>query len=346
MIAVVTGAGGLVGSEAVLYFASKGYEVVGIDNDFRALYFGTSTAGRLDDLKRQLSGSFAHVDLDIRDTDGIRRLFAAREIEIALVIHAAAQPSHDYAASHPMLDFTVNALGTANLLEATRQHAPEAVFIFVSTNKVYGDRPNALAMVKGEMRYEPVDSTYWHGFDENLSIDTSLHSLFGASKVAADVLVQEYGRYYGMQTACFRAGCLTGRHHAGAEQHGFLAYLMKCVQEGRPYTIYGYGGRQVRDNLHALDLVRAFDVFTRAPRRGAVYNIGGGRQNSASVLEAIALCEEIAGRKLDYAFSDEARKGDHRWWITDNGKFQEHYPGWEIRVGLEEILTEMALELA
>jgi CDP-paratose 2-epimerase len=336
---VVTGCGGLVGSEAALYFAGRG-AVVGIDNDMRALFFGTSVAGRIAELRSALGERLEYHDWDIRDGVAIRHLFEKYGDEIEIVIHAAAQPSHDYAAQNPVRDFEINALGTLNLLEATYHHAPDAVFIFCSTNKVYGDRPNSLALAEGLTRYEPADTAFWNGINEQMSVDKCAHSLFGASKLAADVMVQEYGRYFGLKTVCFRAGCLTGPHHAGAEQHGFLSYLMKCVTEGRPYTVYGYRGKQVRDNLHAHDLARAFEAFAQNPRRGAVYNIGGGRENSVSVLEAIDLCEKVAGRKLDYQISEAARVGDHKWWITDNWKFRRDYD-WRPEIGLERILSEM-----
>lgn len=347
---IITGVGGLVGSEAALRFGltspafvGGGHTIIGIDNDMRRAYFGTSIKGRIEQLKRQLGDNFIPLDFDIRDREALNTIFAFYKSEIQLVIHAAAQPSHDYAARHPQVDFTVNAIGTLNLLEATRQYAPQAAFIFTSTNKVYGDRPNNLPMTESETRYE-AGIEYRNGINEQMSIDASMHSLFGASKLAADILVQEYGRYFEMNTVCFRAGCLTGAHHAAAEQHGFLAYLAKCVLEHSPYTIHGYKGKQVRDNLHAADLVNGFEYFAQAPRQGAVYNIGGGRKNSLSVLEAISLCEELAGRKPHFVVSDKARRGDHRWWITDTSRFQKDYPNWRVQRGLEDIVAEMIQE--
>nr|MCU0354622.1 NAD-dependent epimerase/dehydratase family protein [Cytophagales bacterium] len=261
---------------------------------------------------------------------------------IKLVVHTAAQPSHDWAVKDPFADFSVNANGTLNLLDATRHHCPEAVFIFTSTNKVYGDTPNRLPLVEQEMRWE-IDPahTYHTGIREDMSIDQTLHSLFGASKVAADVLVQEYGRYFGMYTGCFRGGCLTGPNHSGTQLHGFLAYLMKCTVSGTPYTVYGYKGKQVRDNIHSADLTAAFYEFFKAPRSGEVYNIGGGRFSNCSMLEGIALCEKIAGQPLTWKYADQNRIGDHIWWVSDCSKFANHYPGWEQRYNVEGILTEI-----
>ena len=270
-------------------------------------------------------------------------MFAAHKGEIVLVVHAAAQPSHDWAARDPQTDFAVNATGTLNVLEATRAHCPEAVVIFTSTNKVYGDLPNRLPLVELDTRWE-IDPShpYAAGIPESMSIDQSLHSLFGASKVAADVLVQEYGRYFGLRTACFRGGCLTGPGHAGTQLHGFLAYLMMCTVTGRPYTVFGYGGKQVRDNIHARDLIRAFQAFFEAPRVGEVYNIGGGRDSNCSMREAIDLCQSIAGRELDVTYSDEARTGDHMWYVSDLARFRSHYPGWSITYDVPAILREIA----
>jgi CDP-paratose 2-epimerase len=261
---------------------------------------------------------------------------------VKLIVHAAAQPSHDWAASAPLVDFQINALGTLNLLEATRKHAPDAVFIFTSTNKVYGDLPNRLPLLERELRFE-IDPAhrYAAGIPEEMSIDQSLHSVFGASKVAADVLVQEYGRYFGLRTACFRGGCLTGPNHAGAPLHGFLSYLMKCAMTGAAYTVYGYKGKQVRDNIHSADLVAAFGQFFAQPRVGEVYNIGGGRFSNCSVLEAITICSELAGRELNWSYSDRNRSGDHIWWISDTAKFQYHYPAWTLRYDVRRILEEI-----
>jgi CDP-paratose 2-epimerase len=342
--AIVTGAAGLVGSEAVRLFADLGLDVVGIDNDMRARFFGpaASTAWNRERLVRELGRRYVHEDVDIRDRGAIERILRARGKDVALVVHAAAQPSHDWAARDPHLDFEVNANGTLALLEATRQHAPGAVFIFTSTNKVYGDAPNALPLVEKETRWEIAPGhPFEQGIDESMSIDQSKHSLFGASKVAADVLVQEYGRYFGMQTASFRGGCLTGPAHSGAELHGFLAYLMRCVVRGEPYTVIGYKGKQVRDNIHARDLVNAFLHFFRKPRVGEVYNMGGSRHSHCSMMEAIALSERIAGRELRHSYRDDARSGDHIWYVSDVRKFQSHYPDWGYAYDLEAILREI-----
>ena len=280
--------------------------------------------------------------MDIRDADAINSLFAEFGSDVTLVVHTAAQPSHDWAAKEPLTDFNVNANGTLHLLEATRNHCPEAVFIFTSTNKVYGDTPNRLPLVELDTRWEIEEShPYQIGIDENMSIDHTKHSLFGASKVAADVLVQEYGRYFGMKTAVFRGGCLTGPAHAGAELHGFLAYLMKCIVEKNPYRIFGYKGKQVRDNIHCNDLVSAFLHFYKNPRCGEVYNIGGSRHSNCSMLEAIAIGEELSGNKLDYTYLEDNRVGDHIWYISDVRKFQEHYPDWSYQYNQRDILEEI-----
>jgi len=341
---IVTGSGGLVGSESVSYFAGQGYDVVGIDNDMRAYFFGAaaSTRSQTERLSRLYPRHFKSVEIDIRDTDGVTRVFRQRAGDIALVIHAAAQPSHDWAASEPITDFTINANGTLNVLEAARLHCPDAPFIFTSTNKVYGDRPNLLPLEEEQTRFDlPESHRYHRGIDTSMSIDGSLHSLFGASKVAADVLVQEYGRYFHMPTVCFRGGCLTGPNHAGAQLHGFLSYLMRCTVAGETYEVFGYGGRQVRDNIHSADLVSAFDAFRAAPGVAAVYNIGGGRLSNCSMLEAIDACQRIAGRELDWNLRAEPRVGDHRWWISDLSLFQRDYPNWSLTYGIEEILREI-----
>jgi CDP-paratose 2-epimerase len=341
--AIVTGSGGLIGSESARRLVEAGFDVSGIENDTRAALFGpeASTAHVTERLNRELSG-FRTVNIDIRDAEGVERAFAEGGGEIELVVHTAAQPSHDWAAGDPQADFGINANGTLNLLEATRKHCPEATFVFTSTNKVYGDTPNRLPLRELETRLElPEDHPYFDGIDTTMSIDATLHSLFGASKAAADLLVQEYGRYFGMPTVCFRAGCLTGPNHAGAQLHGFLAYLMKCTVTGEPYTVFGYEGRQVRDNLHSADLVDAFLLFHEDPAAAAVYNIGGGRDNACSMLEAIALCERIAGRELRWKMSEEARIGDHRWWISDLDEFGSRHGGWRPRRDLETILREI-----
>src|SRR4249919_1739364 len=340
--AIVTGSGGLIGSESAARLVGAGFDVIGIENDTRAWLFGpeASTAQVTERLDRELE-TFRTVDLDIRDAEGIDRVFAEAGT-IELVVHTAAQPSHDWAASDPQADFGINANGTLNLLEATRDRCPDATFVFTSTNKVYGDTPNRLPLEELETRLElPKDHPYFGGIDTSMSIDSTLHSLFGASKAAADLLVQEYGRYFGMPTVCFRAGCLTGPNHAGAQLHGFLAYLMKCTVTGDPYTVFGYAGKQVRDNLHAADLVDAFLLFHGNPSAAAVYNIGGGRENACSMLEAIALCERIAERELNWEMSDQARVGDHRWWISDLDEFGSRYGGWRPRRDLETILREI-----
>jgi CDP-paratose 2-epimerase len=343
--AIVTGSAGLIGSEAVAHFVEAGYDVLGIDNDMRARFFGAeaSTAHMTAALLERYPDAFRSLELDIRDRAGVERAFADRAGRIELVIHTAAQPSHDWAASDPHTDFEVNALGTLNLLEAARQHADGATFVFCSTNKVYGDLPNALPLVELPRRLElPEDHPYYEGIDTSMSIDRSTHSLFGVSKTSADLLVQEYGRYFEMNTVCFRGGCLTGPNHAGAMLHGFLSYLMRATVTGEPYTVFGYGGKQVRDNIHAADLLAAFAAFHAAPRSGgAVYNIGGGRACNCSMLEAIELCERIAGRELDWTLSEQNRRGDHRWWISDLQPFASDYPSWSPRHGLEDILREV-----
>jgi CDP-paratose 2-epimerase len=340
---IVTGSAGLIGSETVRHFACEGARVVGIDNDMRAQFFGAeaSTGKTREELVRKIS-NYEHHDLDIRDAKGVMELFQGQGSEIAAIVHTAAQPSHDWAARDPQADFTVNANGTLNLLEAARLCCPEAPFIFTSTNKVYGDTPNRLPLRELEKRWEiPPDHEYAPGISETMSIDYTKHSLFGASKAAADILVQEYGRYFGMPTVCFRGGCLTGPAHAGTELHGFLSYLMICTVSGRPYRVFGYKGKQVRDNIHSFDLVEAFAEFIRAPRAGEVYNIGGSRHSNCSMLEAIDLGEEISGRKLQWNYEETNRIGDHIWWISDVRKFQQHYPAWKFRYGLREILEEI-----
>jgi CDP-paratose 2-epimerase len=342
--AIVTGSGGLVGSESVIHLAEQGWTVVGVDNDMRARFFGpdASTAPMSAALASRFPDEFVAEDLDIRDAGALDRLFAREGRRIGLVIHAAAQPSHDWAAREPQTDFAINANGTLNLLEAARSHCPDVPFIFCSTNKVYGDTPNRLPLEEREARLELPEDHPWHGgIGTDMSIDASTHSLFGVSKAAADLLVQEYGRYFGMPTMCMRGGCLTGPNHAGARLHGFLSYLMRCTIAGEPYTVYGYGAKQVRDNIHSADLVRAFEAFAAAPRTAAVYNLGGGRQANCSMLEAIALCEQIAGRELQWTLSDEARVGDHRWWISDLSDFKRDYPDWDIRHGIEDTLRQI-----
>ncbi|HEV2721008.1 MAG TPA: NAD-dependent epimerase/dehydratase family protein [Thermoanaerobaculia bacterium] len=343
-VAIVSGAAGLIGSEACRSFAGRGFEVIGIDNDMRRYFFGdsASTAPNARRLEEEIP-SLRLERIDIRDVAAIDRIFDIYGSDIAVVIHAAAQPSHDWAAREPVTDFTINANGTLNLLEAARRHCPDAVFVFTSTNKVYGDRPNSLPLVERETRWE-IDEAhpyYARGIDESMSIDNTLHSIFGVSKVAADVMVQEYARYFGMKTGIFRGGCLTGPAHSGAELHGFLAYLMHCAIYGTTYRIFGYKGKQVRDNIHSHDLIEAFHEFYRAPRPGEVYNIGGSRFSNCSMLEAIALCEEIAGRPMATEYIETNRTGDHIWWISDVSKFQAHYPAWSLTRDVRTILEDI-----
>ena len=342
-VVIITGSAGLVGSEATRYFASRGLEIVGIDNDMRAHFFGqeASTTWQRESLLAQVP-CYRHYTEDIRDLQAIEAIFKRYSHDISLVIHTAAQPSHDWAAKDPFTDFTINANGTLVLLEAARRFAPSAVFIFTSTNKVYGDAPNLLPLVEQEKRWEiSAEHPYRNGVPENLSIDQSLHSLFGASKIAADVLVQEYGRYFGMKTVVFRGGCLTGPRHSGTQLHGFLAYLMRCAATGTKYRVFGYKGKQVRDNIHSLDLIKAFDEFFRAPREGEVYNMGGGRFSNCSMLEAFELCETITGLQLDWEYVPENRKGDHIWYVSDLGKFKSHYPDWHLKYNVPGILREI-----
>jgi CDP-paratose 2-epimerase len=342
-VAIVTGSGGLIGSESVTHFIKAGYRVIGIENDMRARFFGpTASTQAVTDRLDDLHDEFTSLDLDIRDAEGVSDVFARHSKDVRLIVHTAGQPSHDWAASDPQMDFSVNANGTLNLLEAARHHAPDATFIFTSTNKVYGDTPNRLPLERQGDRLElPSDHRYHRGIDTSMTIDDSMHSLFGVSKVAADLMVQEYGRYFDMPTVCFRAGCLTGPNHAGAQLHGFLSYLMRCTMTGERYTVFGYDGLQVRDNIHSADLVDAFHAFHEAPQAAAVYNIGGGRFSNCSMLEAITLCEEIAERKLDWALGDDARMGDHRWWISDLAPFESDYPRWKPQRDLEAILREI-----
>ncbi len=342
-IALVTGSAGLIGSETCKRFHAEGLEIVGMDNDMRARFFGAeaSTAGTRQKLEKSLR-HYRHESVDIRDNAAVDKVFAALGSAVKIVVHTAAQPSHDWAAREPHTDFGVNAVGTLNLLEAARHHCPDAVFIFTSTNKVYGDTPNRLPLRELEKRWE-IDPAhaYREGIDETMSIDQTKHSLFGASKVAADVLVQEYGRYFGMRTAIFRGGCLTGPAHAGTELHGFLAYLMKCTATGRPYRVFGYKGKQVRDNIHSHDLVEAFWQFAQKPRVAEVYNMGGSRHSNCSMLEAIDLCEEISGKKLSWSYVEDNRIGDHIWWVSDVRKFQAHYPDWKYKFDLRAILEQI-----
>jgi CDP-paratose 2-epimerase len=343
-IALITGSAGLIGSEAVDFFSKKFDQVVGIDNNLREYFFGKdgSTDWNLKNLKEKYS-NYRHHAADIRSVEELEKIFRQYGKDIKLILHTAAQPSHDWAAKEPFTDFSVNATGTLNMLEMCRQHCPDATFIFTSTNKVYGDTPNYLPLVELEKRWE-IDTNhpyFKHGIDEQMSIDQTKHSLFGASKVAADVLVQEYGKYFGMKTGVFRGGCLTGPNHSGAKLHGFLSYLMKCAVTGEHYTIFGYKGKQVRDNIHSYDLVNMFWHYYQKPRPGEVYNAGGGRYSNCSMLEAIEICERITGNKMNYSYTESNRIGDHIWWVSDVGKFKNHYPEWTWKYDLENLMVQI-----
>jgi CDP-paratose 2-epimerase len=340
--ALITGSGGLIGSEAARFFCREGFSVIGVDNNMREYFFGPD--GSTDSMMKKLADDFKDfkaVKADIRDAKAIEKIFQEHG-PFEIVIHTAAQPSHDWAAREPMTDFGVNAVGTLTILETTRKHSPDAVFIFTSTNKVYGDRPNSLPFVEQETRWEIKPGHHYEkGIDESMSIDSTLHSVFGASKVAADVMVQEYGRYFGMKTAVFRGGCLTGPFHRGVELHGFLNYLVKCAVSGKPYHIFGYKGKQVRDNIHSHDLINAFYEFYKEPRSGEIYNIGGSRYSNCSMLEAFAKVEAITGKKAVTEYFDEPRKGDHIWYISDVSKFQSHYPGWKYEYDIDGLIEEL-----
>lgn len=344
-VVIVTGSAGLIGSEAAAYYAEAGYQVVGIDNNMRQTFFGEegSTLWNRSRLIQTYRGSYEHYDADIRNQAEIERIFARYGSEIGLIVHTAAQPSHDWAAKDPIVDFGINANGTLHLLEATRKFCPEAVFVFTSTNKVYGDAPNRLPLIEKETRWE-IDPAhpYQNGIKEDMSVDQNMHSLFGASKLAADILVQEYGRYFGMRTVCFRGGVLSGSRQAGVPLHGFINYLMKCAMTGTPYTIFGYKGKQVRDVIHAHDVVSAIHtVYTQPPAAGEVYNLGGGIYSNISIREAIRLTEEATGRAIDYQYSDQHRSGDHIWYISNLEKFMTDYPQWKIRYSIKMILDEI-----
>jgi CDP-paratose 2-epimerase len=337
---LVTGSSGLIGSEVCTYFANQGWDVHGVDSNLRRFFFGAEGDTRWNQQRLEASlPRFTHHELDIRDRSGVLALIEALRPDA--IVHSAAQPSHDKAAQIPFEDFDTNAVGTLNLLEATRQHAPDAVFVHMSTNKVYGDRPNTLNLVETETRYDYADDAYAGGIAEDFPIDQSKHSLFGASKVAADVMVQEYGRYFDMKTACLRGGCLTGPNHSGVELHGFLSYLIKCNLIGRKYTIFGYKGKQVRDNIHSLDVARFMEAFIEEPRVGEVYNLGGGRGNSCSILEAFSLIEDISGKEMIYGYDDQNRAGDHICYISDLSKMKAHYPQWDISKSLADIFQEI-----
>ncbi len=337
---LVTGSSGLIGSEVCLWFAHSGWEIHGIDNNQRAVFFGPGGDTRWNQqrLQQTLSG-FIHHELDVRDRDGVAKL--VKEIRPHAIVHTAAQPSHDRAAQIPFDDFDTNAGGTLNMLEAARQFAPEAPFVHMSTNKVYGDRPNNIALQELDTRWDFDDAHFYHGIAEDFSIDQSKHSLFGASKVAADIMVQEYGRYFGMPTCCLRGGCLTGPNHSGVELHGFLSYLIKCNVEEKQYNVFGYKGKQVRDNIHSADVASFMDAFIDAPRIGEVYNIGGGKANTCSILEAFSMVENLTGKKMRYQYVDKNREGDHICYYSDLRKMKAHYPAWGITISLEECLRQM-----
>jgi CDP-paratose 2-epimerase len=343
-VAIITGAAGLIGSESVAFLSDKFDLIIGIDNNLRQYFFGAeaSTEWNKNRLETQFQ-NYKHKNIDIRSYKKLENVFKKYNSDIKLIIHTAAQPSHDWAAKEPITDFTVNANGTLNMLELNRIYCEKAVFIFTSTNKVYGDNPNFLPLIEKELRWE-IDEKHAYfkdGIDEKMSIDHTKHSLFGASKVAADVLVQEYGRYFNMNTAVFRGGCLTGPNHSGAQLHGFLAYLMKCTITGNHYTIFGYKGKQVRDNIHSFDLVNMFWHYYQNPRPGEVYNAGGGRFANCSMLEAIGVCQNIVGKTLSYSYSETNRIGDHIWYISDVNKFKAHYPQWDWTYDIETTLKEM-----
>lgn len=340
MRVLVTGSSGLIGSAAVRHWDSLGADVTGIDNDMRQVFFGAqgSTRWNLERLQQETK-NFTHQSIDIRDREAVDKLFQSGEFD--LIIHCAAQPSHDKAKEIPLLDFDVNAGGTINLLEAMRQHTPEAVFCHMSTNKVYGDAPNEVPLVELETRWEYADEKDWHGIDEQCRVDQTTHSLFGASKCSADIIAQEYGRYFGLNVGIFRGGCLTGASHSGVELHGFLSYLVHVAVHQKPYTIFGYKGKQVRDQIESSDVVFAFEEFSKAPRPGEVYNLGGGRENAASMLECIQLIEKISPYSIQHTYSETNRVGDHICYISDLRKLKEHYPAWSIRMSLEEILGKM-----
>ena len=343
-LVVVTGSGGLIGSSAVRHFAGLGLDVIGIDNDMRAYFFGPdgSTAWNVQTLRDELGRRYRHESLDIRDRDGLSALFRAVGADITLVVHTAAQPSHDWAAKEPWTDFDINAVGTLNMLEVTRLHAPDAVFIYTSTNKVYGDTPNSLPLIELDTRWEiAADHAFHDGITEDMSIDRSLHSVFGAAKVAGDVMVQEYGRYFDIPTACFRGGTLTGPSHSAAELHGFLGYVMRCAMERRTYTVFGYKGKQVRDAIHSNDVVSAFEAFWRAPRIAEVYNMGGGLHSNCSNLEAFAIAADITGTEMTTEYVDENRIGDHIWWIGSNARFADHFPNWGLTYDVPAIMREI-----
>lgn len=343
-VALITGSAGLIGSEAVRGFAQLGLTPVGIDNNMRMRFFGenASTQWNLENLQAQVP-SYKHHDVDIRSYDDVLKVFKKYQNEISVIVHCAAQPSHDWAASNPHLDFEVNANGTLNMLEAMRHTCPQAVFIHLSTNKVYGDTPNRLPLEELRTRWEIASSHPYFGvgIDETMPIDHCKHSLFGVSKAAGDLMVQEYGLYFGLKTGCFRGGCLTGPAHSGTQLHGFLSYLMRCCVDESPYQVFGYRGKQVRDNIHSKDLVNALIHFYKDPKAGSVYNIGGGPENNCSMLEAIDMCQEISGKTLNWSYQENNRIGDHIWWVSDVRKFQKDYPDWHYEYPLKKMLEEI-----
>lgn len=342
-VAIITGSNGLIGSECVSFFADKIDLIIGIDNDMRSYYFGYSGSTRLHGVSlSEKYQNYKNKDVDIRDYISLEQIFKEYGNDIELIIHTAAQPSHDWAAKEPITDFNVNALGTLNLLELCRKYCPNAVFIFTSTNKVYGDSPNSLPLIELGTRYElPENNLYWNGVPEQWSIDDTKHSIFGVSKASADLLVQEYGKYFGMKTGVFRGGCLSGSNHMGAPLHGFLSYLVKCAKNKIKYTVYGYKGKQVRDNIHAYDVVTAFNEFYKNPKSGVIYNIGGGRKSNCSILEAAILINELYGTEIELEFDSEPRIGDHQWYITDMSKFKKDYPQWEQKYSLTNIIQDI-----
>ena len=341
---IITGSTGLIGSSTCEFYLNKKKPIIGIDNDLRKYFFGTHGSNKWKEKKLRKDKNYKHYSVDIRNKIKIFEIFKKYKKKIKAVIHTAAQPSHDWAAKEPFTDFDVNANGTLNLLEALRKYCPNAPFVFTSTNKVYGDTPNFLPLEEKKLRYEIKKSHkfFKKGIDETMSIDHTTHSIFGASKAAADLLVQEYGRYFNLKTVTFRGGCLTGENHSGAQLHGFLSFLIKSIINNKNYSVFGYKGKQVRDNIHSIDVVSAFDEFIKNPLRGGkVYNLGGGRENSCSILEAIKMIEEISGKKSKYKILNKNRIGDHIWWISDNSEFKKDYPKWKIKIKLKKSLEKM-----
>jgi CDP-paratose 2-epimerase len=340
---IITGSGGLIGSEAVSFYTSQKYHVIGIDNNKRSFFFGKDGSTINSILTHKLKKNYTHYQRDICNHEGMDDIFRKYGKSIRMVIHTAAQPSHDWAADEPMIDFNINAQATVNLLQCTKKYCSNAVFIYLSSSKVYGDTCNTLPLIEKKMRLDlPDDHYFYKGIDETMSVDTSKHSFLGASKLCADIYVQEYGRYFGLKTVCFRCGCLTGRNHAGVPLHGFLSYLMKCAITGEKYYINGYKGKQVRDNIHSSDVISAIDLFFKRPTQGAVYNLGGSRVNSCSIIEAISLCENITGNKMNIKYLNKNRNGDHKWYISNNEKFLCQYPFWYKSYSLNTMLEEMA----